>query len=96
MKNAVVTLLGVLVLAITTASVAFGAQASLMSSAMRGMSDSLASAVLQEPLSGTIAGIVNLPSTSTGGGMNALVLVIGGLAAVSAAFVLVRKAVVDS
>ena len=96
MKNVVVTLLGVLVLAITTASAAFGAQASQLSSAVRGLSDSLAGAVLQEPLSGNALGIAGLPSTSTGGGMDGLVLVIGGLAAISCAVVLVRKAIVDS
>ena len=95
MKNAVVTVLGVVVLAVATASAAFGAQASVMSSVVQGLSASLSRAALQVEVSGQVAGVGSLPSTSTGAGPDGLMLALGGLVAVSGAFVLVRKAILD-
>ncbi|MEA2661181.1 MAG: hypothetical protein QOH08_753 [Chloroflexota bacterium] len=96
MKNVVVTLLGIIVLAIATATAAFGAQTAQVSSAVHGLSDSLIRAGLQGEISGQILGLTGLPSTSTGGGMDGLALAVGGIAVASGAFILVRKAMLDS
>jgi len=96
MKSVMVTLLGVIVLAFATASAAFGAQTSELSSAIRALPDSLIRGALQGEISGNVLGIGSLPTTSTGGGMDGLVLVIGAFAAISGAVVLVRKAIADS
>lgn len=96
MKNAAVTMLGVVVLAIATTGAAFGAQASLVSATVRQLSDALGRAALQGEISGqVIAGVGSLPSTSTGGGADSFALALGGLVAVSGAFILVRKAILD-
>jgi hypothetical protein len=95
MKNVVVATLSVVVLAIGTATTAFGAQASLVSSAVRGLSVSLGRAGLQAPVSGNVLGLAGLPSTSTGGGIDGLALALGSVLAVTGAFILVRKAILD-
>jgi hypothetical protein len=95
MKNVVITLSSVLVVAFATASAAFAAQPSQIASAATSFTETLSRAVLQEPLSGTVAGVSNLPSTATAA-TDGVMLMIGALAAIAGAFVLVRKAIVDN
>jgi LPXTG-motif cell wall-anchored protein len=95
MKNVVVTLSSVLVMALASASASLAAQPSQISSAVTGLTESLARGVLQEPLSGAVAGVTSLPSTATAA-TDGIMLMIGAIAALAGAFVLIRKAVVDN
>ncbi|MGH3115985.1 MAG: hypothetical protein ACRDQ2_02520 [Gaiellales bacterium] len=94
MKNVVVTILTVLVSAIAMATVAFGAQLSDTATAMSAMSDALSRAALQAAVTGAVAGIGTLPSTSTGGsdGMAFAALAVG---AIAGGVVLIRKAITE-
>ena len=94
MKNPVVTIAAVVALAIATATVAIGAQVTETANTMSRMSDALSRAVLQMTVSGTVAGVGSLPSTSTvatdGAAFAALafVAIVGG-------FALIRKAITE-
>lgn len=92
MKNVGVTLMAVFALAIAMASVAIGAQPTNVS-AVSSFVDSLSRAVLQEPGSGTVAGVATLPSTATSG--DGLMLIALGASALMGGFFLIRKAITD-
>ncbi len=93
MKNIGVTLMAVMALAIVTASVAIGAQATDTISAMSSLAANLSRAALLEPGSGTVLGVSTLPSTSTAGdGIMLFTLAFGALAG---GFFLIRKAILD-
>lgn len=93
MKNVVVTVLGVLVLAIAMATAAFGAQTADSGAVVRSLSDPLSSAMRLQAVTGQVVGI--LPSTSTGGGADATLVILSLGAAVGGAL-LIRKAVTES
>ncbi len=94
MNKIVVTITGVLALAIAMATVAFGAQTSEAASAFSSLTDTLARAALQTVQSGEVAGVQNLPSTTTGGtdGMAMVALALGSIVG---GFVLIKKAITD-
>lgn len=94
MKNVVVTVLGAFVLAIAMATAAFGAQTADSGAAVRSVSDPLSTAMRLQAETGQVVGV--LPSTSTGGGTDAVVLVILGIGAAAGGAVLIRKAVTES
>ena len=93
MKNVVVTTIGVLAMAIALATVAFGAQLSETANAMSAISDTLSRAALQATVTGSVAGIGNLPSTSTAA-IDGLTLGIA-FGAIVGGFALIRKAVTE-
>jgi hypothetical protein len=93
MKKVVVTILAVLASAIAMATVAFGAQLSDTATAMSVISDTLSRAALQASVTGNVAGIGTLPSTSTGG-TDGMFLALG-LGALAGGFALIRKAITE-
>ena len=95
MKNVVVTVLGVLVLAIAMATAAFGAQTGEPSAALYLISDPLATAARLQALTGTVGSIGNLPSTSTGGSSDGMALAVLGIGAAAGGALLMRKAVTE-
>ena len=93
MKNATVTVLSVLVMALGMATAAFAAQTGDSSAALYLISDSVSTAARLQAVTGTAGGIATLPSTSTAAGLEGIALAILGIGAAAGGALLMRKAV---